>query len=273
MRIAALSDIHGNLPALEAVLAEIGRERVDLVVNLGDVLSGPLWPAETAELLMQPRLGGRPWVTIAGNHERQLLAAARHGAPAESNDSDDIGARRTTPEQQRWLRELPTAQRFGDGRGGQVVLTHGTPRVDHEPLLDTVVGGLGGGGSPGIRAATPAEVMPRLADALPAETTLVLCGHSHLPRVLLLDGVLIVNPGSVGLQAYDHDQPHEHVVENGSPHARWALLDHTPTHGWQVQQRLTAYGWRAAAARAESHGRPDWADALLTGRVGRRLAA
>ncbi|MFY7976042.1 MAG: metallophosphoesterase family protein [Rubrivivax sp.] len=268
MRIAALSDIHGNLPALEAVLAEIGRERVDVVVNLGDILSGPLWPAETAELLMQPRPAGRPWVTIAGNHERQMLAATGRSLAEDSTDSDDLAARATTPAQQGWLHALPAGQRFGDGRGGQVLLTHGTPLVDHEPLLETVTGGA----VPGIRAALPHELMSRIGDAVPVDTTLVLCGHSHLPRVLALDGVLFVNPGSVGLQAYDHDQPHDHVVENGSPHARWALLEHTAHFGWQVQQRLTAYGWRAAAARAESQGRPDWADALLTGRVGRRQA-
>jgi predicted phosphodiesterase len=266
MRIAALSDIHGNLPALEAVLAELARERVDLIVNLGDILSGPLWPAETAELLMQPRLAGRPWVTIAGNHERQLLSAARRGADEGSSDGDDLAARATTAEQRRWLHELPTRQRFGDGRGGQVLLTHGTPLVDHEPLLETVIGGA----LPGLRAATPREVQPRLGDVMTPDTTLVLCGHSHLPRVLALDGVLLVNPGSVGLQAYEHDQPHDHLVENGSPHARWALLEHAAHFGWQVQQRLTAYGWRATAARAESQGRPDWADALLSGRMGRR---
>ena len=65
LRIAAISDIHGNLPALEAVLADIARRGADLVVNCGDILSGPLWPAETAERLMALNLP-----TIAGNHER-----------------------------------------------------------------------------------------------------------------------------------------------------------------------------------------------------------
>ncbi|MDZ4355615.1 MAG: metallophosphoesterase family protein, partial [Variovorax sp.] len=68
MRIVALSDIHGNLPALNAVLADVARRGADLIVNCGDILSGPLWPAETAERLMALDLP-----TIAGNHERQLL--------------------------------------------------------------------------------------------------------------------------------------------------------------------------------------------------------
>ena len=67
-RLAILSDIHGNLPALEAVLAEAARSNVDMIVNLGDILSGPLWPAETADRLMALNMP-----TIAGNHERQVL--------------------------------------------------------------------------------------------------------------------------------------------------------------------------------------------------------
>jgi diadenosine tetraphosphatase ApaH/serine/threonine PP2A family protein phosphatase len=98
--------------------------------------------------------------------------------------------------------------------------------------------------------------------------TLLLCGHSHLPGVLALGDCLIVNPGSVGLPAYDHDQPHRHHAETGSPHARWALVERAAA-GWSVQLRLTAYDWAASAARAEANGRGDWADALATGRVGR----
>ncbi len=76
MKIAIISDIHGNLPALRAVLADIARQCVDQTVNLGDSLSGPLQPAETADLLM-----AQGFPTIKGNHERQLLAArAAHRA-------------------------------------------------------------------------------------------------------------------------------------------------------------------------------------------------
>ena len=84
MRLAVVSDIHGNLPALQAVLAEIGRERVDRVVNLGDIVSGPLWPRETAALLR-----ALDWPTIRGNHERQVLTL-----PAERMGPADAFARR-----------------------------------------------------------------------------------------------------------------------------------------------------------------------------------
>lgn len=252
MRVAVLSDIHGNLPALEAVIDEAGRERVDLVVNLGDIVSGPLWPRETAERLM--RLG---WPTIAGNHERQALALDRRRGFGDRFAYDSA-----TPEQRAWLAALPKALELD---GGAIRLVHGQPVIDDEPLLETVTPDLGVHGSRGIRAATPGEVRERLG---PNEAALVLCGHSHVPRVLALDGALVVNPGSVGLPAYDHDQPHDHVVECGSPHARWAVVERTP-RGWQAQLRLTAYDWAAAAARAEANGCGDWADALATGRVGR----
>jgi predicted phosphodiesterase len=254
MRFAVVSDIHGNLPALQAVLAELTTERVDAVLNLGDIVSGPLWPRETAALLMP-----LAWPTIAGNHERQALAGHRR-----MGFSDAFAAVHLSPEQRAWIAALPTALHLD---GGAVQLTHGTPAVDHEPLLETITLDFGVNGNSGIRMATPPEVLARLG-ASAAE--LVLCGHSHVPRVLSIDAQLFVNPGSLGLPAYDHDQPHAHVVESGSPHARWAIV-HRTAAGWQAQLRLTAYDWRAAAARAESNGRGDWADALATGRVGRRI--
>jgi len=88
VRIAAVSDIHGNLPALEAVLADIARSHVDQVVNLGDCLSGPLWPAETCDRLME--LG---WPALAGNHERRMMEP---GA-ASRDDADGFAARPGSP--------------------------------------------------------------------------------------------------------------------------------------------------------------------------------
>jgi len=255
MRLAVVSDIHGNLPALEAVLAEIGRERVDRVVNLGDIVSGPLWPRETAKLLR-----ALDWPAIRGNHERQVLTL-----PADRMGPADAFARaRLAEDDLRWLAALPATLDLGDG----IWCCHGTPTSDLQYFLETVTPDLGRDGSSGVRAASVAEVAERLGTVTSA---LVLCGHTHMPRVAHSGGTLVVNPGSVGLPAFDDDHPHAHRMETGSPHARWALVERVDA-GWQVQQRLTAYDWPAAARQAEASGRGDWADALRSGRVGRTEA-
>jgi len=255
MRIAALSDIHGNLPALLAVWDEIGRAGVDLVVNLGDIASGPLWPQETTAWLM-----ARGWPTIAGNHERQLRAPLAGQGLSDRHTSGELA-----PAQSAWLAALPATMPL---EPADVLLVHGTPASDLQEWLETVTPDLGVHGSPGARAATLPEVRERLGGV---RASLVLCGHTHMPRTAAVDGVLVVNPGSVGLPAYDHDQPFLHRMETGSPHARWAIVERG-AHGWSVEQRLTAYDHEAAARRAEVNRRGDWADALRSGRVGRTEA-
>jgi diadenosine tetraphosphatase ApaH/serine/threonine PP2A family protein phosphatase len=246
MRWAVVSDIHGNLPALQAVVADAGA--VDGWINLGDILSGPLWPAETADYLMQ-----RGWLTMAGNHERQLLTQP----PARMSATDRHTAAQLHAEHRAWLASLPAQLRPEAG----LLCVHGTPASDLVYLLHTV--------SPdGLRDATAAEASERLGDV---QAELLLCGHSHLPRDVQLDAARVVNPGSVGLPAYDDNHPHFHVVETGSPHARYAIIERS-AGGWQVQLRQVAYDWHAAAAQAQCNGRGDWADALATGRVGRTEA-
>lgn len=244
MRLGVVSDIHGNLPALKAVVADAGR--VDGWLNLGDTLAGPLWPAQTAAYLMQ-----QDWPTIAGNHERQMLAPdlARMGA------ADRYAAEHISAMQRAWMAALPSTLRQTDG----LHCVHGTPASDIECFLHTVT-------PAGMREATPQEVASRLGAT---KATLVLCGHTHLPRHVLVGGTRVVNPGSVGLQAYDHDQPFEHVVENGTPQARYAVIE-SGAGGWTVALRAVDYDHERAARQAESAGRGDWADALRTGRVGRR---
>lgn len=244
MRIAALSDIHGNLPALDAVLADIGRRGATRIVNLGDIVSGPLWPAETAQRLMPLALP-----TVRGNHERQLAELA----PAAMGASDAYADAQLTPAQRRWLAGLPPTLALE-----QALLCHGTPHDDLCWLLDELV-------PPRLLAAGAQRVRERLGDAPPA--ALVLCGHSHLPRTLRLDdGRLLCNPGSVGLPAYAEAHPQPHRVETGTPQARYAMLE-CHDGRWDAQLLAVDYDHASAAAQAERNGRPDWAHALRHGRM------
>ena len=255
MRWAILSDIHGNLPALEAVLRVIAAEGVEHVVQLGDALSGPLWPAETADRLMQ-----LAWPAIAGNHERQVLTL-----PLERmGDSDRHAAERLNDSQRAWMRALPATRWLDE----DVFCCHGMPASDLVYLMETVTPDFGLHGSAGIRAATAAELEERLGAC---RAPVVLCGHSHVPRVAQVGASLVVNPGSVGLPAYDDDHPQRHHVENGSPLARWAVLERG-AGGFGVALRATPYDHEQAARQAEANGRGDWADALRSGRVGRTEA-
>ncbi|MBM2770832.1 metallophosphoesterase family protein [Burkholderia anthina] len=241
MKIAALSDIHGNLAALDAVLADVRRRGADLIVNLGDIVSGALHPAETADRLIALDLP-----TIKGNHERQLLTGER-----ESMRLSDRWAHDTLRDDHRqWIAALPERLTLGD----DVLLVHGTPASDLIYFLETVT-------PDGCRAATPDEIAQRAGNE---SASLILCGHTHVPRMAKLDdGRLIVNPGSVGLQAYTDDQPYPHRIETGSPHARYAMVSRTPS-GWHAEFHAVEYDWHTAAAA--TRGRDDWTVALRTGR-------
>ncbi|HET9625904.1 MAG TPA: metallophosphoesterase family protein [Kofleriaceae bacterium] len=244
MRVALISDIHGNRWALEAVLDHIVGQRVDAIWNLGDILSGPLAPAATAELLMPLALP-----TIAGNHERQLLACGERAGGA----SDQHAFEHTEPHHRAWLRALPA---IAEPHAG-VMLCHGTPGSDVIPLLETVAGSE-------QRPASRAEIDERVAGTT---ARLIACGHTHVARLVRTsDGRTIVNPGSVGLPAYDSDFDQAvYYVDNGSPHASYAIVEPRDDHAWDASFHRVAYDWEAAAACAERNRRPEWAYALRTG--------
>jgi predicted phosphodiesterase len=244
MRIAVLSDIHGNLSALESVLRHIDHRGADLIVNLGDIVSGPLQPRETAERLMELSLP-----TIRGNHERQLLTQ-----PLEKmNASDRFAREELTEEQLRWLQTLPEHLHLPDG----VLLVHGTPASDLAYFLETVE-------PAGVRQATPAEVLAR---AQGVDAALILCGHTHMQRIVTCDdGRLIVNPGSVGLPALASDFPFPHRIESRSPAARYALIEFKG-NAWSATPIQVDYDSSSGAQLASARGRMDWAIALATGRT------
>ena len=255
MKLAVISDIHGNLLALQAVLADIARQGVDQTVNLGDLLSGPLQPAETADLLMTQN-----FPTIRGNHERQLLALLdRPSGQIDPITSDGFAATRISAVHVAWLKALPVSLALND----DIWLCHGTPDSDVQYWLESVVPGFERGEGQGVRPASPSEVAERLGKE---GHPVVLCGHTHVPRQVRCSGVLIVNPGSVGLPAYEDDRPYRHVIENGTPDARYAVLEKT-RQGWQVDLRTVPYDHLAQAQLAARNQRADWAHALASGFV------
>jgi predicted phosphodiesterase len=243
MRIAAIADIHGNLLALEAVLADLRAASPDLVANLGDLVSGPFDPAGSAEA--QIALG---CPTIAGNHERQILEGS-------TGLSDSFARSRLSAAHRDWIAALPGTLSLA---GGEVFACHGSPAGgDLEYLLEDVSTGR-------MVLDRPEAIAPRLAGIGAAR--LVLCAHTHMPRIVVSGDVLVVNPGSVGMPAYRDEEPVPHAMEVGSPHARYALLTRTAA-GWSAELRAVAYDWEAAARQAEANGRPDTAHAARTGRV------
>jgi len=242
MRLALLSDIHGNLAALEAVTADLRRRGVDQVVNLGDSLSGPLLPLETAQFLM-----AQDWLHLAGNHERQLLTQGIE----QMGPSDAYAHAQLTAKEFDWIRSLPSSVRLSP----DVFLCHGSPCSDVEYFLETLEEGV-------VRQATAAEVEARLAPEL---APLVACGHTHVARVVhTRRGQRVVNPGSVGQPAYDDTHPVPHVIETGSPDARYAIVERLKD-GWSVSLLSVPYDHAAMAQLARLRGRSEWEHALLTG--------
>jgi predicted phosphodiesterase len=241
-RIAVVSDIHGNIVALEQVTADLAHRNVDVVVNLGDHCSGPLWPNETAHFLMR-----QDWTHILGNQDESVINddPARH-SPSDAYAFKDLDDRSTS-----WLRSLPSAGPLN----GDVFLCHGTPSSTTEYFLETALSG-------GARAASRDEIRQRLGTT---NSRLILCGHTHLQRVVEPDeGCTIVNPGSVGLPAYNETSPVPHVMESGSPHARYAVVE-ILSGRILVELLAIPYDWNRAAKKARKQGRPDWAVALQTG--------
>ncbi|HEX5088909.1 MAG TPA: metallophosphoesterase family protein [Nocardioides sp.] len=208
MSIAVLSDIHGVLPVLDAVLAEPDVLAAELVVVTGDHAAGPM-PVEVLDRLVG--LGER-CLLVRGNADRELVEVARGG---ESGiEVSDWAGGQLRPDQVELLAGLPHPVRVEVDGFGTVVFCHGTPRDDDEVVLvDT-------------RLSRWAEVFAGLSGS----DRVVVCGHTHMPFVRLVDRRLVVNSGSIGM-------PY------GRAGGSWALL-----RDGQVELRHTEVDLDAAVA-------------------------
>ena len=251
MRVAALADIHGNLPALEAVLGEVEAAGVDAIVLPGDMTIGPL-QTETLDLLAS--LGDRV-VWVRGNCERNLVEVfdGTYQTTGADHEAGTIWAgRQLTREWRDRLAALPMTARLDVDGLGPVRFCHATTRNDEEIVLvdspmEWFVEGFAG-----------------------VEEAMVVCGHTHMPFDRLADGRRVVNPGSVGM-------PY------GPPGAAayWALLGpdvrlrRTPYDAGAAAERMRQSAWPGTEAFVDEnvlHGPPSDAEALalFTRWAGRR---
>ena len=212
MRIAALYDIHGNLPALEAALEEIRRSSVDRVVVGGDVVPGPM-PRETFERLLDL---DPPVEFVRGNCEVAVLTAMAGRDPGRMPEQAKEAVRwtadRLDPEHQRLMTGWPRTLRIEVPGLGEVLFCHGTPRDENEILTRL----------------TPEDRIGPAFERIDAR--LVVCGHTHMQFDRTIGGVRVVNAGSVGMPF-------------GEPGAYWLLLDS------EVRLRCSPYDLEAAAER------------------------
>ena len=242
MRIAVIADIHGNMPALEAVLADVHQRGVDRTINLGDCVSGPLWPREVCDLLMASSS-----LVIRGNHDRWVSGPD----PASMGPSDRYAYSHLSADHRHWLGALPKSVDTEHG----ILACHGTPTDDDQYLIEEV-------SDRRLVRAPLSVIQERLGDVA---ARVVLCGHSHQQHLIQLrTGPLVLNPGSVGCPAYDDPGNDPHVSESGSPYARYAVLS-IDEQNVSADMIAVTYDWRAASARAEKNGRPEWAYGLRTG--------
>ncbi len=217
MRVAALYDVHGNLPALEAVLGELERVDHDLVVVGGDVVAGP-WPSEVLQRLRA--LGDRARF-IRGNADREVVhpSPPREGGPPPG--VMDYTRDALSEEQLAFLDALPERESLDLDGLGRVLFCHATPRSDEEI----------------VTAITPDERLRRVLEGV--EEDVVVCGHTHVQFDRTIDRIRLVNAGSVGM-------PYER-----EPGAYWALL------GADVELRRTEYDVEAAAEAIRASGWPE----------------
>jgi putative phosphoesterase len=219
MRVAALYDIHGNLPALEAVLEDVARARADRVVVGGDVVPGPM-PRETLVRLLDFDL---PIQFIFGNGEIAVLAEMNgqdSGVPARYRDAIRWNAAQLQPSDAELLVAWPSTLRMNISGIGEVLFCHATPQNPKDVFTQL----------------TPEDKLVSIFAETDADV--VVCGHTHMQFDRMIGRLRVVNAGSVGMPF-------------GDPGAYWLLL------GPEVELHRTKYDLEIAASRIRQTHYPE----------------
>ena len=228
-RIAALSDVHGNAAALEAVLADVAREKPDAVMVAGDlVLNGPE-PALVVDVLRSVAgdgaliVGGNTDIAVADFDYAAAFPWMTDGVPDAIVDAAEWAHEALGPDRVDWLRRLPAERRTRTDDDTLVLVCHGSPgsqTAGFDQNLD------------------PSVTIERVART---DARVIVCGHTHLPEVRDLGWKVIVNDGSAG------------YVFDGDPTASWALIDITADEV-QAEIRRTAFDTLAVANAISARG-------------------
>jgi putative phosphoesterase len=242
MRIAVLSDIHGNADALAAVLEDVKDRAPDAIVNLGDCFSGPLDVVRTHDLLSDAGITA----TVRGNHDRVLIDGVG------MDGWDRMAYPKVTDAMRGWLSTLPVTAVLDD-----VFLCHATPASDTAYWIDAYT-------DDGNARRAPLDQITALAEGITQRV--MLCGHTHVARsVHLGDGRLLVNPGALGSPGFIDDAPRDNRrVSSGTPFALYAVLDRRNAV-WTASQHMVPYDTGPAISMARAAGCADWEQALSTG--------
>jgi predicted phosphodiesterase len=250
-KYAILSDIHGNALALEAVLRDIKGRGITDIINLGDHFFGALQPEDVAEKLRQ-----NPMLCISGNTDREILEAIDDPSAKRKPGMDRV-VEELSAISIDFLRGLPANQTCDD----LFFICHGTPESDNEYLLEKVTAN-------GVFVYNDEDL---IAKTFGIRERIILCGHSHVNRVIWLsNGKIILNPGSVGLPAYLGTGAHRFAMESMTPHAKYAIVS-IDAGTINIEQVLCTYDWEAAAETAKRNGNPDVARFLINGRIPKDL--
>ena len=258
MRVALISDVHGNLPALEAALTDIERAEPDRVVNLGDVAAMGPQPHETIA-----RLRAVGYSTVLGNTDDKLLeravALSEHGATDGSDSSmpgeldearriqerSDWTARQLTAEDQAYMRSFVPTLTLDLGEGQILLCCHGSP-CSYTDL---------------IRATTPDADLATMLGEAPAEqrATLIVGGHTHIQMVRRYRSLTLLNPGSVGFPMTPGALPGHYLLLR---HVEYAILEQADG-ALRIELRRVAYDTQAVVDAYYASGMPhaEWSAA------------
>ena len=246
MKIAILSDIKSNVYALKEVLMDAKNNDVDVLLNLGDSFYGPIAPKATYDLIRQ-----NEFITLLGDEDRKILEASLD--QLENNDTlkyvyNDLG-----DEVLYWIQELPFEKLIGN----DFYMIHGTYQDDSLYMLEDI--------SSGKAVLRDDNKILEILDDI--KSKFVFCGNSCTPRcVNLSSGQVVINPGSVGIQALSKEEPNKHIIENNSIEASYVILT-IDDEKYDIELRKVAYDFESAAVKASANNREDWANALRTGKV------